>query len=156
MNGISAEVAVVLVGCAALSACTSTSGGGGGGGTTGSGTAEEYNTQFDEVSALGPTQNMPTSIQADYAGELKADLSDGTGILGTVLADLDIAVDWTEGQTANPFSGTASNFREAGGTATLDGTLTVDDSFGGTIARTAVAVPGTTLEVDTGAGQFVV
>ena len=150
MHGISAKVAAVLAGCAALSACSSS-----GGDAAGSTTAEDYNIRFDAVSALGATQNMPTSLQADYRGELMADLSDGSGVLGTVLADLDIAVDWTEGQTANPFSGTADNFREVGGAARLEGTLTVDDGFGGSIIRSSVPVPGTTVEVDTGAGQFV-
>ena len=126
-------------------------------GPTGGG-ASGFQANFDRVSAIAPTSDMPTAIQASYAGQMRADVSDGPDVVGEVVADLNLDVDWTDGQTANPFSGTASNFQgrvEGGDFEAIDGTLSVDNSFAGVITRQVI--PGGTVggfpipEVQTGA-----
>lgn len=126
--------------------------------TSGAPGASGYQAEFDRVSAIAPTSDMPTAIQATYAGQMRADVTDASAVVGEVVADLNLDVDWTDGQTANPFSGTASNFqgRLSGGEfQAIDGTLTVDPAFPGTISRTVIpssTVGGFTIpEVQTGA-----
>lgn len=156
---INLRCSVALIAVAALAGCSS-GGGGGGGGGGGPITSAEFQENFDRVSALGPTSDMPTSLQASYAGAMQFDVTEGADIDGSVTADLNIDVDWTDGQTSNPFSGGASNFvgEFDGVSENIAGEMTVDDSFGGTISRVSTDIPlptGGVQTVDTGAMQFV-
>lgn len=149
-----ARIVVALVSVTGLSACLgSGSGGGGGGAGAGGGgggggdPAAAFSSNYDAVTSPSlsnaPTSDMPTRLNANYSGQMKVDVNDGSAV-GTAYGDLDIAVDWTDGQSANPFSGTASNFTGtlvSGQTGDIEGTLSVDDSFGGTIARTVTTIP---------------
>ncbi|MCR8549173.1 hypothetical protein M4578_15140 [Salipiger sp. P9] len=143
-----ARAGLALALATAVAGCLGNSGSGGGGngqgagagsGGSGSGSAMNFQQNFDRVSAMAPTSNMPTSIQAAYSGKMRADVTDANNVVAQVEGDLDLNVDWTDGQTTNPFTGTASNFTGTlvtGETGTINGTLTVDNSFGGTINRT--------------------
>lgn len=150
-----------------LSGCLS-GGGAGGGGIGGS---ADYEAAFDAATARAPTTDMPTSLDANYKGQFKVGVNSGTAeIFGPnadpqmaeITGDLDIDVAWVEGQTANPFSGTASNIvaTEAGTSNTMDieGQLTVDNSLPASISR--VHTPATVIagqnvpELDTGAFLF--
>ncbi|MFN3822985.1 MAG: hypothetical protein ACK4RN_03300 [Pseudorhodobacter sp.] len=151
------RVARIVVGLTAITGLSACLGGGGGGGGAGGGGGGSYQSSFDAVTARTPTQNMPTSLNANYKGQMKVDVNDGTDT-GTAYGDLDIAVTWTEGQSANPFSGTASNFTgtlASGATGDITGSLAVVDAPVGAITRSSFAVPapgsGT---VSVGAGQF--
>ena len=129
------RLGLALVLGTSLSGCLGSGGGTGGGGGGG---GSSFDTEFDRVTALAPTSNMPTAINASYAGRLKVDVTDSSSTIGEVEGDLDLDVAWTDGQTTNPFTGTASNFTGTlvtGETGAIDGTLTVDDSFGGSISR---------------------
>jgi hypothetical protein len=147
------KIALALLASTALAGClgSSTGGGavaGGGGGATGaaSSSAAEFQAQFDRVTGLIPTSDMPTSLQGSYSGELYATVTDASQVTGEVLADVNLDVNWTDGQTTNPFSGGASNFRgrTTGGDLTpISGSLTVDTNIPGTIAR--VDNPATTI-----------
>ncbi len=159
-----ARIGLALLASTALAGCLG--GGGTAGGAAGGGPAAPaaptassgYQAEFDRISAIAPTSDMPTSIQANYAGQMRADVTEASNIVGEIVGDVNLAVDWTDGQSANPFSGTASNFqgRLTGGEfEAIDGTLSVDPAFSGTIARTVIpasnvagfAIP----EVQTGA-----
>ncbi|MBN7784285.1 hypothetical protein JYP51_05100 [Ponticoccus gilvus] len=136
------RLGLVLVLGTSLSGCLGSSSGGGGGGAGGGGGGggggSSFDTEFDRVTAKAPTSNMPTEINASYAGRLKVDVTDPTTTIGEVEGDLNLDVAWRDGQTTNPFSGTASGFTGTlvtGETGAIDGTLTVDDSFGGSISR---------------------
>lgn len=107
----------LTVGAVALiSACTSGTGGGGGGGATGGGSAPktvaEYNAGRNAVLGTPATSDMPTALSGTYRGGANFTLSEvGTGKTGNMLADLELAVNWTDGQTTNPWSGKADNLR---------------------------------------------
>lgn len=149
-----------------LSGCLGSNGNGGaaGGGAAGGGAAgaSAFDTAYDAAQGLGPTRDMPTSINATYAGQFQAEVNDGsaTGIDEGVslLGDLNVAVDWTDGQSTDPFSGTASNIvvtdAASGASETLTGELTVN-SVGNAITR--VNTPASTVggfavpELNTGA-----
>ena len=153
----------LLATCAtmALAGCLgSTSGGGGGGGGTVS--SSDYATNLAAVQGMAPTGDMPTSINATYTGATRMDLRETSGgsVVGEVLADLDLTAAWTDGQTTNPWSGTAENFRGTlnGSDFTQAGSLTVADaearSLTSTIGRTAntISLPtGGTTTIATGA-----
>lgn len=157
------RISLALLASTSMAACLGSNngngGGGGGGGTSGGPTASSsYQTEFDRVTGVAPTSDMPTTIQATYSGQLQADVTDASQVVGEVVADLNLDVDWVDGQTSNPFSGGASNFQgrlAAGEFEAINGTLSVDPAFPGTIARTifpssnigGVSVP----EVQTGA-----
>ena len=139
------RLGAVLVMTTALAGCLG-GGGGGGGGTGGGGTgggggtpSGSFQQNFDRVTAKTPTSNMPTTLQATYAGRLKAEVTDTVNTVGEVEGDINLDVDWTDGQSANPFTGTVSNIEgtlTGGQSGAIAGTLTVDDSFGGAIQRT--------------------
>jgi len=168
-----ARIVVAIVSVAGLSACLGSGNGGGGaapgtgaggtGGTGGGTPAAAFSANYDAVTAPSlsnaPTSDMPTSLNASYSGQLKVDVNDGSAI-GTAYGDLDVDVAWTDGQSTNPFSGTASNFSGtlvSGQTGTIDGTLSVDDSFGGTIGRVVTTIPlpvGGSVTTATGAASF--
>ena len=135
------RASAVLVMTTALAGCLGGGGGGGNGGGGGGGGAPggSFQQNFDRVSAKAPTSNMPTSIQAAYAGRLKADVTDTVNTVGEVEGDINLDVAWTDGQSANPFTGSISNIEgtlTGGQSGAIAGTLTVDDSFDGAIMRT--------------------
>jgi len=147
-----------------LSGCIGGSGSGGGSGGGGSG---DFETNYDAASGKAPTSDMPTQLQANYGGQFKSGVSGGGSVAGInenveIIGDLDVAVDWTDGQSTNPFTGTASNIVVTdvvdGGSETLGGTLTVDNGIGGTIMR--VATPASNIggisvpAIETGSFQF--
>lgn len=137
---------LALLASTAVAGCLGSSNGGGAASTSGPGGPSGYQAEFDRVSAIAPTSDMPTAIQATYTGQMRAEVTDASAVVGEVVGDLNLDVDWTDGQTTNPFSGTASNFqgRTTGGEfAALDGTLSVDPSITGTISR--VVNPATTI-----------
>lgn len=169
------RIVVALVSVTGLSACLGSGSGGGGGGAGGAGgggggggstPAAAFSANYDAVTAPtlsnAPTSDMPTRLNANYSGQMKVDVNDGTSTVGTAYSDLDIAVDWTDGQSANPFSGTASNFTGtlvSGQTGNIEGTLSVNDAFGGTIGRTVTTIPlpppaSGSVTTATGAGSF--
>jgi hypothetical protein len=132
----------------------------------------DFETAYDAVSNTAPTSDMPTRLEGAYKGRLKMGVNQGpadalgSGINATnaeIFGDLNLAVDWTDGQTGNAITGTASNFtaNEAGSTATIgfDGTLSVDASEPATIAR--VVTPAQTIagysvpEIATGSAAWV-
>lgn len=139
LNSKIARLGAALFVCTAIAGCNTTTSGGavGGGGTGGTG-GSSYQANFDRVTGVAPTSNMPTSITANYQGQLMADVTDTTEIVGKVIADLDIVVDWTNGQSGNPLSGGASNVKvsdgQGGAYQDVAGSLTVKTS-GNVISR---------------------
>lgn len=114
---------------------------------------------------------MPTSLSANYQGQFKVGVNSGSAELfgsnvdpqmAEIVGDLDLDVDWTDGQAANPFSGTATNIvaTEAGTTnsVAIDGQLTVDNTLPASITRNhtpAMVVQGQSIPaLDTGAFLF--
>ena len=104
-------VATVLSGCNGSSSAGGLAGGVAGGG-------QDFETAFNAVSQKAPTSDMPTSLKASYEGQMKVGVNSGSAqIFGTdidansaeIIGDLAVDVDWTDGQTTNPFTGTASN-----------------------------------------------
>jgi hypothetical protein len=159
MSHILASVAVAT----AMSGCVTSGGGGGGGGGSG-----DFETEFGKVEKTVATQNMPTSLDANYKGQMKLGVNTGTSTIlpagvdsnmAEIIGDVDLNVAWTDGMTTNPFTGTASNFTatEAGtsNTVAIAGTLNVDPSLPGSVSR--VHIPAQTLmghtvpAIDTGA-----
>ena len=147
----------VLVACTGLSACFGSTGGTGGGPGGGVSFAS-YQGEFDRVTNQAPTSDMPTSLQASYSGAMRADVTDGSAVVGQILADVNLDVDWTDGSSANPFSGGASNFQGTmdGGTTVgdIEGTLSVDSALPNAILRNTTTVPlptGGTQTLNTGA-----
>lgn len=151
----------------ALSGCLGNSGGAGAGGTGGGGGGSTgFEAAHDAASSKAPTSDMPTRLAAEYNGQFKAGVNSGSiGKINQnveVIGDVKVTVDWADGQTTNPFSGTASNIVVtdvvSGASETLNGTLGVDAGIGGTIARTTIpssVVAGVTVpEVNTGSFQF--
>nr|WP_321510087.1 hypothetical protein [uncultured Celeribacter sp.] len=134
-----------LLACTAIAGCNTTTsggavGGGGGGGAGGAG-GSNYQANFDRVTGIAPTSDMPTSITANYQGQLMADVTDTQEIVGKVIADLDIDVNWTNGQGGNPLSGGASNVKVSDGQGgvyqDVAGSLTVK-SAGNVISRNEI------------------
>lgn len=161
--------ALCLVVATALSGCLGSGGSGGGGGGAGGGGgggSAGFEAAHDAANAKVPTSDMPTRIAADYSGQFKAGVNSGSanGVNENVeiIGDVAVAVDWTNGQTTNPFSGTASNIVvtdvQTGDSETLTGTLNVDGGIGGVIERTTIPaqnVGGFSIpEVNTGSFQF--
>lgn len=137
-----------------LAGCMGSSGGGTGGGGGGGG-ATDYESKVEHIYNLGPTINMPTSLKASYTGEAQMALQDvETGAdAGEMMADLDLAVDWTEGQTSNVWSGQATNFHGTlnGTDFTATGALAVDPD-NSIVERTPQDIPaagGGTEHIDT-------
>ncbi len=164
--------AAVVCSCLAttLSGCFGDGSGGGGVGSAGGG-SQGYEAAFDAVSAKAPTSDMPTQIKASYEGQFKVGVNGGSAqVFGTnvdpnlaeIIGDVAIDVDWTDGQTANPFSGTATNITatEAGtsNSVVLDGTLTVDQGLPASIMRTTIpaqVIAGNSIpEQNTGSSMF--
>lgn len=135
-----------MVAAFGLSGCLGSGGGGGAG--IGGGAAPApgpgggaFATELARVQALNPTTNMPTAINATYTGQAQADLSDGGAPVGQATADLNLALNWTDGgPAANVWSGNASNLRgTVGGTTfTSTGTIPVNGATSG-VTRTPAA-----------------
>ncbi|MBR9764332.1 MAG: hypothetical protein GYB53_12590 [Rhodobacteraceae bacterium] len=141
----------------ALGGCLGSGSGGGGGAGGGSGSAD-YETAYDEVTSRIATSDMPTSIDATYEGQFKVGVNSGsaeafgssvTPSNAEIIGDLSLAVDWTDGQTSNPFTGSATNIVAtdvvSGDSIQLQGTLNVDSGQPASVSRLPV-IPG----VDTG------
>ncbi|SDW66349.1 hypothetical protein [Roseicitreum antarcticum] len=125
-----------------------------------------FEDNYNAAIGTQPTTNMPTRIEGDYSGQFKVGVN--TGSLGDInqnaeiFGDVNVAVDWTDGQSTNPFTGSASNILvrdvTSGASETLTGTLNVDTALGGTISRVtnpSTVVGGFTIpETNTGAFQF--
>jgi hypothetical protein len=149
---------LAIAAAAAVSGCTSSGGGGGGGGGGGSVSFADFDGEFDRVNNMMPTSDMPTRLDANYQGAMRADAVDSSdGQTIEIIADLDVDIDWTDGQTSNPFSGGAKNFRgrAAGGDEIqrINGEMLVDPDIPSAITRTAstIALPtGGTQEVAVG------
>lgn len=156
MAGLSCVLAGALL---TLGACSSSNGGGGGGGGATAAPApqattpapapapapvampDDFQSNFDRVTALGPTGNMPDTLTATYTGVASMDLHDanqGGGKVGSVLADLELLLNFTDGQANNPWSGKADNFRgDINGTDFAGiGTLTVANAEGKSLPST--------------------
>lgn len=126
---------LLLIPCIlALAGCDAASipGAGGAGGTGGTATTgltiPAYDTEFNRISTQGATAAMPTTVQGTYKGETELVLhavGNTADEKGVVVGDIDVAVNWTEGSAANPFSGTITNFRGEyeGNPITYTGTL---------------------------------
>lgn len=154
------KICVALAATSALAGCF---GNGNGGGTPKGGgpkTLAAYDTEFNRVSGVAPTSDMPTRLQASYSGALKVDVADAT-VRGQMLGDLDLDVDWTDGQTASAVTGgSITNVQMSSGTGPLEavaGTLTVLPNAPATpnlIARVStplgIAIPGAPTSIETG------
>ena len=140
-------VATVLSGCNGSSSAGGLVGGVAGGG-------QDFETAFNAVSQKAPTSDMPTSLKASYEGQMKVGVNSGSAqIFGTdidansaeIIGDLAVDVDWTDGQTTNPFTGTASNIvaTEAGtsNSVKLDGSSRASTSPSRTPARCCSTCP---------------
>ena len=153
----------------ALSGCLGSSGGGTAAGAAGG--SSGFEAAFNAASGLGPTTDMPTSLNANYTGQMKVGVNSGaSNLLGSainpsnaeIIGDVDINVAWTNGGGGNPFTGTANNFvaTEAGtsNSVALTGSLTVDAGLPQSIARTtipAMVVAGQNIPAqDTGSFTF--
>ncbi|MDO9524110.1 MAG: hypothetical protein Q7J57_01005 [Gemmobacter sp.] len=143
-----------VLACAALSACLGNgagggAGGGGGGGGTGL-TPEEYDANFERVTGMIPTSDMPSTGSAKFTGTVSTELRE-TGpsgaVAGRMLGDLDMDINF-DPTVVSPISGTATNFR-----GVIDGN---DVAFSGTLATdaarlpTAIAVTEDTIPLPTG------
>lgn len=145
-----------------LAACSS---GTGGGGASAPVTAADYDAKMTTLQSTAPTGDMPTSLNATFTGATQQDLRETTGgaVVGEMMADLELTADWTDGQTTNPWSGTADNFRGtlSGEEFALTGELTVAEAeakgLTSTIGRSAntIALPtGGSTTVATGAASI--
>lgn len=139
--------AVALSGCLGNNKKGANDGAGGGGAEQ-----DEFAAAFQEVVLRGATQDMPTELQADYSGEMRANVTYPDGDRDVVTADLNISVDWNDGDdpaAAGPFSGTASNgvLHQNGEQIAIGGTLEVDDTFANTILREEIVAGGVTTHV---------
>jgi len=137
---------------AALSGCNTSSSGS----SATASSATTFQSGFDNVTQRGPTSDMPTTLTGNYVGAISADVTNTTQKVGTIQGDVNLAINWTDGQTTNPFSGTASNFQGTltGGTSqAISGTLNVDNALPASIMRTSntIALPtGGSTTVSTG------
>ncbi len=111
------RVAVSLVAALSLSACMGSNGGGGGGGPV---TAADFDENYDRVTSVAPTTDMPTTIEATYTGAVKADVLEGSATVGELLADLELELNWTDdpavANEVNVWAGSVTNVR-----GTVDG-----------------------------------
>jgi len=154
-TGVLVATGLSLAACSTSNSGTASSKGGSG----------SYDSNLTRVQNMGPTGDMPTSIKATYTGMTRQDLRETSGgaVVGQMMADLELTADWTDGQTTNPWSGKADNFRgDLNGTDfALTGELTVANaeakSLTSTIGRSenTVALPtGGSQTVATGAAMI--
>lgn len=137
------KVASASIAALSLSGCL-----GNGDGGVGGGGGSDVAAGIAQVEAMGPTQNMPTTLDASYSGGLQVDVYDGDRAEATPDATLtaDLALDITWDDSVGPdatITGGASNFQgvayeDGEETAiTLGGELSVVDDTG-IIGRTEV------------------
>lgn len=103
-------------------------GGGGGGGPIG--TVAQHDAAYTRVSGLIPTSDMPTTGTANFEGGVKAVLNKGGSAIGTMLGDLEMAIDFGAADKTRAVTGSATNFRGTigGNDETFAGTLTTADA----------------------------
>lgn len=140
-----ARFGLAVVAVAAIGACSSTGGGEGGGGGGGVRVGDidfaNFDDTLDRVIETTPTTDMPQTLDARYRGAMKAAMPDNREGFNDreLIADLNIRIDWTEGEDANPFRGTARGFRirEVGDDEVfrVNGELTVDQDRPASITR---------------------
>ena len=144
------RVAVALLAVGSLAGCIWNGGGGAGAGAGGGvgGTAADFTQNYDRVINSIASSDVPTSINARYAGMAQMDIRDGATSVGSVLADLDLALNWTDTPAANEtnvWSGNASNFRGTLNGAAIDasGQINVDTGLSAmNRTETTVTLPG--------------
>ena len=114
-------------------------GGGGGGGPAPTFSSDAaYNDRYDAQPVTG-FAGVGNTFSGDFDGEVQAQVqtvdlgSGGIQDRGYVVGDLDVSIDWTDGQTGNAITGTASGFdgNIDGDDVTFTGTLTASDSAQG-------------------------
>ncbi len=133
-----ARFGLALVAAAAIGACSSTDGGGGGGNVN----FANFDQTLDQVIETNPTTDMPQTLDARYRGAMKAAMPDNREGFSDreLIADLNIRIDWTEGQEANPFTGSARRFRirDVGDDEVfrITGEMTIDEDRPASITRT--------------------
>ncbi len=158
---LTASVAIV-----SLFAGCSGNGNGNAGGPGLVGGSSDFETEYGKVEKIAPTSNMPTSLNATYTGQVKLGVNSGKYLIdgvdannAEILGDVELKVNWKDGQTKNPFTGKATNFTatEAGtsNTIALDGDLNVNTAKPGSISRVVTpsqVIAGQTIpELRTGA-----
>lgn len=156
MNRQTTRVAILAAFAMALAGCE-TSGGGGGGAGGGAPSPDDFAAEVDRIQALGPTTDMPTSLNATYTGQARVDLVDPVSgsTTGEAFADLNLAIDWVDGPSAvgNAWTGAATNIRGTqNGTAfTTTGQLDVHSP-----TSSADAVPTTAAGVTVTTGGYMI
>lgn len=126
------RLVAALMACTAVAGCLGSGGGGAGGGTGGGGggggatTIAQHDAAFDRVKGLIPTSDMPTTGTANFAGTVKTVLNKGTNPIGTLLGDLEMAIDFGAADKTKAITGSATNFHGTvnGKDETYTGTLT--------------------------------
>lgn len=134
MIGKIVRVSIALGACSALAGCLggaggAAGGGGGGGGGTGL-TVAQFNTEMTRIQNIVATTDMPATGTATFDGTIKTDLRKGTNVVGDLLGDLTLTVDFARAGQVGSVSGQATNFRGTvnGQAATYTGTLTTADA----------------------------
>jgi hypothetical protein len=134
--GTFVRVSIAVGACSALAGCLGGAGGaagGGGGGGGGSGlTVAQFNTEMTRIQNIVPTSDMPATGTATFDGTIKTDLRKGANVIGNLLGDLTLTVDFAQAGTDGSVTGQATNFRGTvnGQAATYAGTLTTADAAG--------------------------
>ena len=128
-----ARITALVTVCTALAGCLNgggAGGGGGGGGGGGSQTVAQFDTELARIQTLAPTSDMPAAGTASYDGAMKTDLRKGTNVIGTLLGDLALTVDFARAGNPGSVTGQATNFRGTvnGKDVTYAGTLTTADA----------------------------
>ncbi len=149
-----ATVRVTFVAAAAmsLSACLGgggggAAGGGGGGGAGGAGSpanSAAFQTNYDRVTSVAPSSDVPTQITATYVGAVRANILEGTSQVGEMLADLELALDWTDTPAANETNVWSGSMRNLRGTFD-DEDFTADGQLNVLPARSAIQRQETTI-----------
>ena len=139
VSGRVVRSSAAIAACTALAGCLgggggggAAGGGGGGGGGAGGLTVAQFNTEMTRIQGLIPTSDMPTVGTASYNGSIKTDLRKGTNVIGSLLGDLALTVDFAKQGQAGSVTGEATNFRGTvnGNAQTYTGTLTTADAAG--------------------------
>lgn len=151
--GIMMTAGLALAGCLGSSGGGSAGGGGGGGG--GAGSVGQHDTRYDQLSAMIPTTDMPTTGTANYAGSVKTILNEGSTPIGELLGDIELQLNFGQAfadNTVSSVSGRVHNIRGTvgGDDVAYDTELTTAASGApSTMTITQTDVAGTT--VTTGA-----
>jgi hypothetical protein len=137
MIGKIVRVSIAVGACSALAGCLGgaggAAGGGGGGGSGGGGgglTVAQFGTEMSRIQNTIATTDMPASGTATFDGTIKTDLRKGANVVGDLLGDLSLTVDFAQAGTDGSVTGQATNFRGTvnGQPTTYAGTLTTADA----------------------------